>query len=195
MSILNKMGKKNFCFFVIGLILLVLLILWVIIFKPYKSDGMQQTKGVKVLYRTHSKNGWTSWTNNGMTSGDKKTPIDMIQIKLVTKDKSNIFFNCYYDKKWSGMNYNNTICDSNKKGITGIKMNISGKVYNNNSIFYRIHNKNGWYKWSDENEQNGTSNDKRIIDAIEIKVVPRSAYYADFLKDYDKGSLIESNEF
>lgn len=188
--------KENFIKILItGLIVIAVIIIFVCIINKFKTDGMQQNTNTKVYYRTYTNNGWSKWVKDGMTSGDKKTIIKGLQIKIKSKEKGNVVFSCYYDKEWSKYYYSDEKCESKGKNMTGVRINVSDKMYESQTIFYRTYNeKDGWLKWETQSKSAGTGIDSKAISAIEIKVVPRSAYYADFLRDYNKNNK-QSSEF
>lgn len=180
----------------IGIIVVAAIIIFICIVNSFKTDGMQQNINTKVYYRTYTtEKGWSKWVKDGITSGDKKNSIKGLQIKINSKDAGNVVFSCYYDKEWTDYYHNNEKCESKTKDMTGVKINVSDKLYDSQTIFYRTYNsKDGWLKWETQNKSAGAGIESKPINAIEIKVVPRSAYYADFLRDYNKENK-QSSEF
>lgn len=192
----NNSKKDNFIKMIItGLIVIAVVIIFICIINKFKTDGMQQNENTKVFYRTYTNNGWSKWVKDGITSGDKKNAIKGLQIKIKSKENGNVIFSCFYDKEWSKNYHSDEKCESKKNDMTGLKINVSDKIYDSQTIFYRTYNeKDGWLKWETQSKSAGTGIDNKPITAIEIKVVPRSAYYADFLRDYNKNNK-QSSEF
>ena len=174
-KLLNKVTKKQI--FIMVLILLIAMLI-VFLVNKFNTDGMEQTKGVNVYYRTYTKkHGWSRWSKNGVTSGNKKDDILNIQVKVKPKKKGEVTYNVF-SKKWSG----NTEKIKNKK-IKGIKFGLAGSVNVRYRVCYRTYNdKNKWLEWSCDGITNG--NIKKNVKAIELKVIPKGVMKYKFLKDY-----------
>ena len=174
--------------FIIGLILLLVLILFVIVFKP-KTDGMVNSGITNIYYRTYTKeNGWSKWTKNGLTSGNLKDNILNIQVKVDKKTKGEARYRVYSEKNnWSDeYGSNASILNQN---ITGVRFGLSETKSKTSNICYRTYNKeNEWMEWSCDSEINGNKNEN--IKAIEIKIVPKESSLEDYLKDYSKKNTI-----
>lgn len=187
MEIINKTKDKKIVW--ILLIILVALFVFLLIVRKFNNDGMEQNINAKVYYRTHTNSGWSSWVKNGKTSGNKKTPINGLQIKIKSSINGDIIYECYYEDEWSKQLSSNSKCVSKQSNLTGIKMDLSDELSKSNIVFYRVHNsKYGWMNWDSNFNSVGTDNKKVPINAVEIKIVPTSAYYPDFLRDYNKSN-------
>lgn len=166
-------------------IILALLIILVLFALPrlfYKNDGMENGGIKTVKYRTYTKEkGWSKWTKNGLTSGNKKDSIKSVQVKFITSE--DILYSMYTeDEKWT--DYSN-MEKENKKNINAVKMNLYYGQSINYEICYRTYNKKDkWLEWNCDND--GISgNSKENIRAIQIKVIPRDIIKNEYLKDYD----------
>lgn len=151
-----------------------------------KNDGMTQTKGASVYYRTYTKEqGWSKWTKNGLTSGNikKKYAIKNIQIKVKSNSEKEFTYDLYNtNEKWiSELDENAKI--ENKK-INAIRIENLGKLGRKYDICYRTYNKkNGWLEWSRNGEINGNRTEN--ISGIQIKIIPGNVIFREYLKDYD----------
>lgn len=149
-----------------------------------KNDGMQQTRGASVFYKTYNKHeGWTKWSKNGNASGtiNSRFSIENIDIKLKTKLDGTVKIKYYTSKnKWSK---NNSTKLKNKNSIYAIRLAISGDVRKKYDICYRTYNKkNYWLEWACNGEISGNINEK--ISQLEIKVIPKNIIVNEYLKDY-----------
>ena len=153
-----------------------------------KTDGMKSANEATVYYRVYTKeNGWSRWSKNGITSGNKKDNILNIQIK--TKSKySGITTYKIYNKNWSKYYDSKTEEGNFKKiknsNIKAIKIFNDSELRKKYQICYRTYNKtNKWLNWVCEDEISGNINEN--ITAIEIKQIPNNVIKNEYLKDYD----------
>lgn len=164
-------NKKN--------ILISIIIILIFIFSIsnfFLNDHMEQ-KGIKnVYYKTYNKNkGWTSWTKNGLTSGNKKNKIENIKIKMFGEETT---IKIYNGKKWKNL--------ENNSPIYGVMLQNSANIFKNYEVCYRTYNDNDkWLNWiCNYGEVSGNS--KYNVKAIQIKVIPKGVVRNDYLKNYDK---------
>lgn len=185
-KILKRVTKKQI---VVMVSILLVAVLIVFLVNKFNTDGMMQTKGVKVYYRTYTKeHGWSMWTKNGKTSGNKKDNILNIQVKVRPKKKGEVTYNVF-NKKWSG----NTENLKNKK-IKGIKFGLAGSINAGYRVCYRTYNdKNKWLEWSCDGIVNG--NAKKNIKAVEVKIIPKDVMKYKFLRDYSTSNYGTSEGF
>ena len=176
--------RKNFIYIVTFILLLFMFVLTLQI----KTDGMKNANEATVYYRVYTKeNGWSRWSKNGITSGNKKDNILNIQIKTKSKYSGitsykiyNDDWSKYYDSKTEEGNFKK-IKNSNIKAIKIFNDSELRKKY---QICYRTHNKtNKWLNWVCEDEISGNINEN--ITAIEIKQIPNNVIKNEYLKDYD----------
>lgn len=179
--------KKNKNRIVVGVIILLTLIVSMIIFYSFDNDGMNNSGIYNVKYKVNQ-NGWTKYSRNGMTAGDKKTPIQNLEIKA--KDKDGSIYYEIYTSKWSEQNYNATKNNSNQ--IYGIRINTSNKLYKKYDVCYRTYNnKDKWLNWTCKGNISG--NKEEPITAIEIKIIPKDVVKFDYLRDFNKVLESEKN--
>lgn len=169
---MKKIGKKE----------LVLLVLAIIVFLSalgyfcYKE--IPELIKPKVYYRTYTKEkGWSRWSKNGETSGNKYN-IKAIQITLKTSKKGNIYYKTLYKFRWEEKNRDSKVISGNKKDdLNGIKIGLTKDLYKKYDIEYHINNKKGWTKWT-KNGIESISAISGIHDApfskIEIRIVRKS---------------------
>ena len=175
-------NKKVFRFTLFAVSFLIVVTFGLIILKS-ENDGMDNTGIFNVYYRTYTdKNGWTKWSKNGLTSGNKKNEIKNIEVKIKKYDNDNIIFKTYSNNKWSDY----ILSGSNKKNasIYGISVMTTNDMKEKYEVCYRSYNTmNGWLEWSCNDITNGNKNIP--MTAIEIKVIPRNSIYKDYLKDFN----------
>lgn len=142
----------------------------------FLNNGSIHTKGIKVYYRTYTKEkGWTSWKKNGQVSGDKKHNILAVEMKVKSKSRGYIFYNVY-QKDWMENDcYDEVICGNtkSKNGITSIRVMLSDTLYKKYNTSYKVYT-NKWldYKY-DYNISSNTDSNKNIT-AIQLKVEERN---------------------
>ena len=176
-ELINKDNIKKIL--ILGLLIFAVVFMIVFMVRKFNTDGMEQTKGAKVYYRTYTKeNGWSKWSKNGLTSGNKNDDILNIEVKVKPKKQGSVTYNVY-QKKWSG----NTKKFQDQK-IKGIKFGLAGKMYRKYDICYRTYNeKNDWLEWSCDGEISG--NKDKNIKALEIKIIPKNVIKNDYLRGYN----------
>lgn len=136
------------------------------------NRGRIYTKGIKVYYRTYTKEkGWSKWSKNGQVSGDKKHNIIAAQMKVKSKSHGYIFYNVYSDDWQLNNCYDEIICGNIKinNSINRLKVVLSDTLYKRFKTNYRIYDKK-WSNYSSDFEESGKKNN---IKAIQIKVVDR----------------------
>lgn len=165
---------------ILGLLLIGVILISIPIINKINSDGMTQTKGVKIYYRTYTKEkGWSKWSKNGKTSGNKKYDITNIEIKVKSRTEGTITYSIYQKGKW-----NDNSSQLKNKNINGIKISLGGKLRRKYNVYYRTYNdKDKWLDWTGTAGISG--NAKKTIKAIEIKIIPSGAYQRSYLKDYN----------
>ena len=143
---------------------------------------MEQTKGIKVYYRTYTKeNGWSKWSKNGLTSGNKEDDILNIEVKVKPKKQGGVTYNVY-QKEWSG----NTE-KLKKQKIKSVKFGLVGKMYRKYDVCYRTYNEtNKWLEWACDGEISG--NKTKNIKALEVKIIPKNVIKNDYLREYNSTS-------
>lgn len=176
--------RKNFIYIVTFILLLFMFVLTLQI----KTDGMKNANEATVYYRVYTKeNGWSRWSKNGITSGNKKNNILNIQIKTKSKYSGITAFKIY-NKNWSKY-YDSKTDEGNYKklkssNIKAIKIFNDSELRKKYQICYRTYNKkNKWLNWVCEDEISGNKNEN--ITAIEIKQIPNNVIKNEYLKDYD----------
>lgn len=161
------------------LILAVLIFISSIIFLCIKNYRERQIPSIS--YRVYTKeNGWSKWCKDGDTCGDKKHNILNIQIRY---PKNNVSYGVYSSK--TGWVYDLTSIDKTENSsITGFQFNVYRSLRSKYDICYRSHNsKNKWLGWTCNGQING--NESIGLDAIEVKIVPKSVAKYDYLKEYN----------
>lgn len=159
-------NKKNILIFIISIIVIIIISFFLI------NRGRIYTKGIKVYYRTYTKEkGWSKWSKNGQVSGDKKHNIIATQMKVKSKSHGYIFYNVYSDDWQMNNCYDEIICGDlkSKKTIKKVKVTLSDTLYKRFKTTYRIYDK----KWSNYSSDFEESGEKSNIKAIQIKVVDR----------------------
>lgn len=112
------------------------------------SNKITRTKGIKIYYRTYSKEkGWTSWSQNGQING-KNYPIKQVEIKVKSKYLGDVFYNTYSNNKWmKNDNYSGLTSGNKKYNIDKIKIMLSDTLYKKYDLKYRIKYNNYWTEW------------------------------------------------
>lgn len=183
---MKKLTKKRKKY--IYILTFILLLFMFILTLQIKTDGMKSAREANVYYRVYTKeNGWSRWSKNGLTIGNKKNSILNVQIKTKSKYSGitsykiyNGDWSKYYDSKTEEGNYKK-IKNSNIKAIKIFNDSELRKKY---QICYRTYNKtNKWLNWVCEDEISGNINEN--ITAIEIKQIPNNVIKNEYLKGYD----------
>ena len=168
----------------ISLAVTVLIIIFVIFIINNKNDGMENINDASIYYRTFtSKNGWSKWSKNGITSGNIDADyIENIEIKIKTKQKNDYSYSIYTKEK--GWIEDNT----GKYGINALKLDLYGTFSNKYDVCYRTYNKKDkWLDWSCNYTING--NALEHITALEVKIIPKHVIKKEYLKDFsDSGT-------
>ena len=183
---MKKLTKKRKKY--IYILTFILLLFMFILTLQIKTDGMKSAREANVYYRVYTKeNGWSRWSKNGLTIGNKKNSILNVQIKTKSKYSGitsykiyNGDWSKYYDSKTEEGNYKK-IKNSNIKAIKIFNDSELRKKY---QICYRTYNKTSkWLNWVCEDEISGNINEN--ITAIEIKQIPNNVIKNEYLKGYD----------
>ena len=179
-EIFNKDNIKKIL--ILGLLVFAVIFMIVFMLKKFNTDGMEQTKGIKVYYRTYTKeNGWSKWSKNGLTSGNKEDDILNIEVKVKPKKQGGVTYNVY-QKEWSG----NTE-KLKKQKIKSVKFGLVGKMYRKYDVCYRTYNEtNKWLEWACDGEISG--NKTKNIKALEVKIIPKNVIKNDYLREYNSTS-------
>lgn len=179
-EIFNKDNIKKIL--ILGLLVFAVIFMIVFMIKKFNTDGMEQTKGIKVYYRTYTKeNGWSKWSKNGLTSGNKEDDILNIEVKVKPKKQGGVTYNVY-QKEWSG----NTE-KLKKQKIKSVKFGLVGKMYRKYDVCYRTYNEtNKWLEWACDGEISG--NKTKNIKALEVKIIPKNVIKNDYLREYNSTS-------
>ena len=176
-----KFIKKYKTYIIIGAIILLVLVASILIFNKLNTDRMNNKGIYNVKYRVSQNNKWSKYSKNGLTVGDKETPIQNLEIKIKT-DKGYAYYNAY-TSDWSEQKYK--AMDENSRQIFGLKMKVSNLLHNKYDICYRTYNKKDkWLNWTCNGEIAG--NKEEPITALEIKIIPKGTVKFDYLKDYNK---------
>lgn len=179
-EIFNKDNIKKIL--ILGLLVFAVIFMIVFMIKKFNTDGMEQTKGVTVYYRTYTKeHGWSRWSKNGVTSGNKKDDILNIEVKVKSKTNGDISYRIYNsDGKWQK---NKTFGSKTKtEEIQGLKLTLIGTLSRKYDVLYRFYVNGKWTNWY----SNGYNKEiKKTIKAIDIKLLPKDANLNKYLRDYN----------
>jgi hypothetical protein len=142
----------------------------------FLNNGSIHTKGIKVYYRTYTKEkGWTSWKKNGQVSGDKKHNILAVEMKVKSKSRGYIFYNVY-QKDWIENDcYDEVVCGNtkSKNGITSFRVMLSDNLYKKYNTSYKVYT-NKWYEYEKDYNIIPNINYKESITAIQLKIEERN---------------------
>ena len=152
---------------------------------------------IKVQYSSHVQDfGWEKdfSKENGQQSGTtgQNKKIEAMKIRLANNESNTgIKYSVYVDGQgWQQSTQNGEIAGSTGKNLKmlGIKINlINLPEY---SVMYRIHVEDfGWKEWCYDGQKTETIEDKKKIEAIEIKVVSKiqenlSVSYSSHVQDF-----------
>lgn len=175
-------NKNNIIPLFLSLIIIIGLI--IIIITKLNSDGMANEGIVNVYYRTYtSNNGWSKWSKNAITSGNKEDDITNIQIKVKNNKDGFIRYSLYNNDNWSKEYDINSKIKNNS--FNAIKIALTDALKIKYDICYRTYNeKNKWLEWTCDYDISG--NEKMPVRAIEVKIIPKNVMKYDYLKDYNK---------
>lgn len=169
----NKKGK---IFNILRYVLLIIVFLIVVLigFKIYKIFKTEKSKA-NIYYRVYTKeDGWSSWKKNGQECGKTGNYIKAIQIKLDKDQGSHVFYDTYYNNKWSEKNtYDGLVSGILEENINGIRIMITDDYFKKYSVYYTTHNeKDGWlhYNWN----YNYSGNAKEKVDKIKVLISDKS---------------------
>lgn len=184
MNIKKILKNKKIIISVLAVILIVALIL---VFNN-KNDGMLNTRKVSIYYKTYTDKGWSKWSKNGITSGNKEDSIKNIKIKVKTKVNGYVIYSVYNNKWKDNLEEDKKIKNNEIYGFKFSNINTLNKEFD---ICYRTYNKKDkWLNWACNGDISG--NIKENITALEIKIIPKNVVKYDWLKDYNK-TLNEPN--
>ena len=135
------------------------------------SNPIIRTKGIKIYYRTYTKEkGWTRWSQNGQVNGNKY-PIRKIQIKVKSNYVGNVFYNTRSNKKWMINDVSSGKTSGNSKyPIDTIRVMLSDTLYKKYELRYRIKYGEQWTEWY-RNYYKLRSNEP--IENIQIEVIEK----------------------
>ena len=183
-----KTINKYKTYIIIGIIILLMIVLSLLIYKNINNDGMNNHGIYNIKYRVVQNDRWSKYSHNGMLIGDKKNPIQNLELKYNNK-KGSVYYNVY-TKDWSEQVFNSL--EKNTDQIYGIKINISDVLYKKYTVCYRTYNKKDkWLNWTCTGTVSG--NKEEPITAIEIKIIPKKSVKGDYLKDYNKKLEFNTN--
>lgn len=179
-----KEKKRKILFLIVIIIIIVSATIFFI--NNFNNDGMQNTKDISIYYKTYTKeDGWSKWSKNGLTSGDKTHSIKNIKIKYKTKSKGSVIYKTYSNDNWSNDLYSNSNAKNND--IKGLKFSTGDIIYKKYNICYRTYNKEDkWLRWTCDGYVSGNIN--QDITAIEVKIIPKNIIKNEWLRDYNKGN-------
>lgn len=170
-----KENKKNIAIIsvIILLILIIILILKLVVFT---SNSFASIK-----YQAYTKNkGTSSFKNNGEII-ETKNPIVGLKILISGKYNGAVYYNISNEFE-SKECYSGEECFLNNE-INNISIGLIDTLNNKYDIYYRIFFNNKWSNWF--NDGRTISSNKKGINKIQIKLVPKDAYLGDYLDDYE----------
>lgn len=191
-DMVNNITKTKAVLIILTLIFI--LILTLILYNSVVDDGMNNNRIKNIYYKTSSsEKKWNRWKKNGITSGDKKSDIKKINIKLGLLNNSNLSYCVYNGKKWiCDKDINTELKQREDNRITGLKIKLLKDLDKKYEVCYRTYNKiNRWMPWSCNGKVNGTR--YQNMKALEIKIIPKGIIKEDYLKDYDFGYFIQKD--
>ena len=163
-----------------------------------------------VSYQTHVQDiGWQAPVSNGMTAGTtgRAKRVEALKINLLSQDGTPLGNDSIsVQSRISGIGWepqpvgngqtSGTVGQS--RAIEAIKLSLSGGLSDSYDIWYRVHSANvGWLGWASNGEPAGTQGYAYQIEAIQIKVLPKSAQDApargDAFRDHTQEQTTESN--
>ena len=155
-----------------------------------KIDNTQQT--YKVRYQTHVQDkGWTSWAQNGATSGTagELKRIEAIRIKLGSSIydilNANIKYRTHVENYgWMDWKQNGELSgtEGECKRIEAIQIQLDNEE--GYSVEYRVHVQDyGWMDWVRDGEIAGTQGESKRIEAIEIRIIKPKILYCTHIQD------------
>lgn len=133
-----------------------------------------------ISYQSYiSGKGYSSFTQDGKTSGIIGNRLEGFKIKMVQTDYQGLLMYSSYveNEGWqdyvSENNFSGTI-GQNKK-IEAIKVKLIGDVCNYYDLYYRVFISNiGWLSWTSNDKQTGNIGFGNRIEAIEVKLVDKN---------------------
>lgn len=183
-KIKEKLENKKLLFLLSIVVIAIIIIIGIIFVTNSKNDGMENTKQISIYYKTYTdEDGWSKWSKNGLTSGNKKYAIKNIKIKVRTKDNGFVSYGVYSNKKWKDdLEEDSSLKNNYIRGLYFYNVNTLSSKYN---ICYRTYNKKDkWFAWACDEEISGNINEN--ITAVEIKIIPKNVIMYEWLKDYNK---------
>ena len=182
---MKSIGKKKLILIIVTAIILVTLI--VIIVNKFNNDGMENSGILNVYYRTYTKEkGWSKWSKNGITSGNKKDNILNIEVK--TKRGEQVVYTVLNEENYSydetdGM-YNVDLSKGNYN-VKGIIVDLTDSINKKYDVCYRTYNEeNKWLNWSCDGQVSG--NNDKVVKSIEVKIIPKNVIKYEYLKDFSR---------
>lgn len=164
-------NKKAKSFILIAIAILVLALSVLVAFKYSKLLH------ANIYYRTYNKDtGWTKWVKNGKECGVEGKYISAIEVKVKSRYNGHVFYNTYYNSKWSTKNtYDGKTSGNKKDSINGLNVLITDNLYDRYSVYYSTHNKkDGWMLYNKNGNTSGNAKEK--IDKIKIIISVKDDY-------------------
>ena len=155
--------------------------------KLTRKQSSQQVSGdFAIQYSSHIQNiGWEKdfSKSNGQLSGTtgKSLRIEAIKIKLANApENAKISYSAYVEGEgWQEDVYDGNIAGSTGKGLKLLGLKVKLENVTNYSVMYRIHVQDiGWKPWVTDGVITDAIQQKKRIEAIEIKLVPKKEVFA-----------------
>lgn len=178
------MKKDKKFFWLITFVCIILIVSFIKIYDITTGDHMDNKGIAKIKYRVYiQKKGWSKWVKSGVTAGNYKNPISMIQIKQSTGD--DIVFSYTPDgNKWvENLNLSADNLGTKNTTIRAVKFDTYVNQAVKYDIYYRTYNKkNKWLEWTSNYNVSGNKNEDIL--AFSMKIIPVNVIKSDYLKDF-----------
>ena len=126
-----------------------------------------------LFYKTHVSNyGWTNFSSDGEVSGIRKSGVEAFSLFLSNPEyDGDIIYKTLSDGKWDDFKKNGEMSGTTgkSKSITGISINLTGKMRQMYDVYYRVYIDNkGYLSWVKNGDETGS--DIYKIETIEVKL-------------------------
>ena len=162
---MRKIGKREW------ILLIIAIIVFLMSFGYFCYREIPNLLKPGIYYRTYTKeSGWSKWSKNGETSGNKNA-ITAIQIKLKGTNSKNVLWEKEYKT-------NGEITGNKKDGIKEIKIKLSDKLNKKYTVKYKLKMRNTtWDTYSTDDQTNFAKidNNFKLVPCkyIQIKIEKR----------------------
>lgn len=123
--------------------------------------------------------GWQKTKKNGKTAGKANagTRIKQVKANLASTALGRIRYSvCSNGGSWQGWQYDGSVAGTSGKNINAIRFKLTGNMKKHYNVWYRVYVTDvGWLDWTKNGKSAGSNSKRNPIEAIRVKVLPKSS--------------------